>query len=582
MSRFKSPPRAGFSLSALFSALSLLPMAAYTQTPPLPDAGRILQETRPVLPPAERKAPAPLIEQRDDRPLSLPAGETLTVKEFRFEGAEFIAETELQDALASYRGRTLTLAEIEEAARRITNLYRERGYLVARVWVPRQDASGGTLTLRVVPGKYGQVSVRNHSFVDDARIAAYFAGLSGDQAVTREELERAMLLVGELPGVNLPKVSISPGKDAGTSDFAIDVDADKRYSGYASLDNLGSRYTGKGGKHRTGKGRLSVGASWYSPVHLGDALDFSGMSNEGGGLTNARLAWSTPLGASGLRGELAAQSAHYRVGDVFEELRSKGRADALEANFTYPILLTRSQNLRASLGLVGRDLRDELRAVDRKTSKRSYAATFGLNYDRYGSLLGHDAYFSLGGSLTFGKLNIDEADERALNKADGSAKTVGRYGRANLSALARLAVTERLSASASLTAQRAMRRNLDSSEQFQISGIYGVAAYREVVSGDHGYWLNVEMRYALPAVTSAPGLRHAVSVFADTAHVNLHNPGYSTVNGVTSKSVGVGYNVTWGTLFARLRVANASGRWPESVPSDDRHTRFLAQVGVVF
>lgn len=545
-----------------------LSTAAFAQTPPPVDAGKALQESRPSLPPSPPRAPQPIIEQREEAPLALLAGQTLRVEAFRFEGADFIPEADLQAAVAAYRGRALSMAEIEAAANRVTALYRSRGYLVARAWVPRQDASGGTLTLRIVVGRYGKVSLRNASLVRDRQVAGYFAGLQGDKPVTRDELERAMLLVGDLPGAALPKVSIAPGEAPGTSDFDVEVPPGPRFNGYLLGDNHGSRYTGEN--------RASLGLSLNSPFGLGDKLDFSGMGSGNGDLRNGRLAYSAPLGSNGLRGELAVANTTYKLGDAYASLDAKGRATSVEANFSWPLQRTRAQNLTATLGLVGRDLRDEIDSVNQVTTKKAYAATFGLTHERYDQWFGRDAYFSATGSLTWGHLDIDEAAMKAANQA--GANTVGDYGRANLSLLGRLSLTGKLSATASLSAQQSLNRNLDSSEQLLISGTRGVMAYQDTVSGDNGYLANVELRYALPAMA---GITHSVSAFVDGGQTRLHDARYTTTNGVNLSDVGVGYSLSWRGLFARAQVAHAAGNWPAAVPHDDR-TRFLLQVGSVF
>jgi hemolysin activation/secretion protein len=543
--------------------------AAVAQTaPPVFDAGKALQETRPAPPSTQQREPDPIIIQQEETSLALPVGQTLMVKAFRFEGAEALPEADLQAAVADYVGRSLTMAEIEAAADRITALYRNRGYLVARAYVPRQDASGGTLTIQIVTGQYGKVSTHNQSLVRDGQIEGYFAGLARNKAVSRAELERAMLLVGDLPGASLPKVRIEPGSEQGTSDFNIEVEPGPRFNGYVLGDNYGSRYTGKN--------RLSLGASLNSPFSLGDRLDFSGMGSEDSGLLSGRFAYSAPLGHSGLRGELAVSNTTYELGSIYEPLEAKGRATSVEANFLYPILRTRSQNLNATLGLVSRKLRDEINVVDQVSTRHVVAATFGIAHERYGKLLGLDAHFSATGSLTWGHLKIDEADMKAANKA--GADTVGDYGRVNLSLLGRLALTEQLSTSASISLQQSINRNLDSSEQLVISGTRGVMAFEDTVAGDNGYLFNVELRYALPSFV---GVQHSVSAFFDSARITLHDADYTTGDGVTLNDVGLGYQVAWRSLFARAQVARVLGSWPSALPKDDR-TRFLLQVGMAF
>src|SRR6202041_384153 len=65
--------------------------------------------------------------------------------------------------VAPYLNRELTFAEINEAAAKVTRYYRNRGYVVARAYLPRQDASDGVLELQVALGSYGGATVKNNS-----------------------------------------------------------------------------------------------------------------------------------------------------------------------------------------------------------------------------------------------------------------------------------------------------------------------------------------------------------------------------------------------------------------------------------
>ena len=553
-------------------ASTLLTGAAWAQAqvrPPPVDAGKAAQEARPPVPAEPKQAPAPAIVQQPDRPLALPAGDTLHVDAFRFEGADGVADAALQAAVARYRGRALTMAEIEAAAAQVTALYRARGYLVARAWVPQQDARAGTLTLRIVVGRYGRVAVANRSLVADRRIDAYFADLAGNRPVTRDALERDMLLVGDLPGAMLPQVSVAPGSAAGTSDFTIEVAPGERVGGYLVADDYGARYTGRQ--------RVSAGVSVNSPLALGDRLDVSGMGSAGADLLSGRVAWSTPLGATGLRAELAASRTTYQLGDLYAPLDALGRSDAVEATFSLPLRRTRTHTLVATLALADRKLRDEIRSAGQVTTKQAHAATFGLAYDRFGPWRGHDGYVSVAASATWGRLGIDEPDMAAANRA--GAATLGSYAKANLTLTGRLALSDRVDLQASIEGQRALRRNLDSSEQLLVSGSRGVLAYENAASGDDGLLLHAELRRTLPDVGRAT---HGLSVFTDLARIRLHDAAYATAPGASDathlKDAGIAYNLSWRAFFARAQVAHAVGRWPGSMP-DARRTRLLFQLG---
>ena len=554
-------------LAVIFGSLGLS-IAAFAQTPPPYNAGSALKDAQPVQPGAPRKAPEPVIIQTEEKPLALPAGQTLTITTFRFEGADFIPEAELLALLASFKGQALSMSDIEAAAARITAVYRDRGYLVARAYVPKQDASDGTLTIRVVIGRYGKVSIRNQSLVGDEPITGYFAGLKPDTAVSRSELEHSMLLVSDLPGASMPKLTISPAETPGASDFDVDVQPGKRFAGYLYGDNYGSRYTGES--------RMSVGASLNSPFRLGDRLDFSGMASDGSGLLNGRLAYSLPLGSSGLRGELAYGKTTYALGDIYSDLDATGYADTLETTFSYPLQRSRMQNLKLTLNLAGRQIRDELGAVSQVTEKHAEVATLGVTHERYGQLFGRDTYSSISGSIAFGHLSIGDNEQRALNQA--GANTVGDFSKVDFSFFGRLALTDKLTTSTTLAVQQSLKRNLDSSEQLTISGTRGVMAYEQSVSGDSGYLFNAELRYALPGKF---GIDHSVSLFYNTGRVHLYNADYTTSNGDHLSDVGLGYQLSWQKLFARAQISRAIDSWPSSVSRDDR-TRFLLQAGMVF
>jgi len=300
------------------------------------------------------------------------------------------------------------------------------------------------------------------------------------------------------------------------------------------------------------------------------------MISDGSGLFNGRLAYSLPLGSSGLRGELAYGKTTYELGDIYADLQATGHAETLETTFSYPLQRSRQQNLNLTLNLAGRKMRDELAAVSQITDKQAEVATLGITHERYGSLFGFDAYSSLSGSIAYGHLSIDDDVQRTLNQA--GANTVGDYSKANVSFLGCLALTDKLSTSTSLSLQHSLNRNLDSSEQLMISGTRGVMAYQQTVSGDNGYLFNVELRYALPGLF---GVEHSASVFYDTGRVEFQNGDYTTVNGQHLSDVGIGYQLSRKGLFARVQVNQTLENWPSSLAHDDK-TRLLVQAGLAF
>jgi hemolysin activation/secretion protein len=271
--------------------------AAFAQnaTPGLPfnigDAVRQTNEAARHAPVSRSSAPLVLPHLAEPQ-LKLNDKETLFVRTFKVEGPNVVADAELHDILAPYESRKLTLAQIYEAADQITTLYRNKGYLVAKAYVPAQDARHGVLRIKVVPGKYGNITVQNDSLVrQDYLQAVIDHALAGSSFVQKDPLERAMLLTSDLPGAGMPRAAIGAGQIPETSDFTFGVPAGRRIDGYLLGDNFGSPFTGRD--------RLSGGFNLNSPLGIGDRLSAFGIISENHEIENGRIPIRCRLGTTG-------------------------------------------------------------------------------------------------------------------------------------------------------------------------------------------------------------------------------------------------------------------------------------------
>jgi hemolysin activation/secretion protein len=224
-----------------------------------------------------------------DPPFVLKDKEKLLVLRFRLEGPQLVDEVQAQALLAPYEGRSLTIADIYEAADRITTLYRNAGYVVAKAYVPAQNAKGGTLRIKIVPGKYGAVTLKNESLVRDRHMQGVLdAALKGETYIQKDRLERAMLLMSDLAGAGVPRIAIGPSRVPETSDFVFSVPEGRRLDGYLLGDNYGSPFTGRN--------RLSGGFNFNSPFGFGDRVSAYGIVSDDAKLQNGRIAYSSPIG----------------------------------------------------------------------------------------------------------------------------------------------------------------------------------------------------------------------------------------------------------------------------------------------
>ena len=264
---------------------------AEAQIPRPPDAGRALKDAPqppalPTPPPPTIQLPAPEAPAKPDA--AAPPTLSFVLKDVVFKGNTVFGSDVLRGLAEDKIGQQVTLADLEEIARRVTERYQQAGYPLAQAVVPAQDVTGGVVEISVIEGKLGRIRLNRapEAPVSDTRLAGIAANLPVGQPITQRNLERTMLLLSDIPGVRVES-ALEPGEEAGTTDLVIDVHAAPRVLLGADADNWGSYFTGqyRGGLY----GRVN------SPFGLGDNLDLRLFNSSGGGQT----LWTHRLRASG-------------------------------------------------------------------------------------------------------------------------------------------------------------------------------------------------------------------------------------------------------------------------------------------
>jgi hemolysin activation/secretion protein len=545
-----------------FFALALLAPPALAQTPP--DAGRIQEQLR--VPELPRRPAAPQIR------IEPPPGEAKAdsppffVSGFRVAGASVFPERELV-ALLGDAGRPMTLGEIQTRADRVTARYKDAGYIVARALVPAQDVREGVVEIRVIEGRYERIDIANASEVSETRLRALLGEVREDSVVHGPTLERAVLLISDLAGVQ-PKATLEPGAQAGFTNLVMEVTPTKKLDLDVSVDNGGSRFTGRY--------RATYGAAVNSPLGIGDRLAVR-YTTSGQLLDSLRLGYDTPLGSRGLRGSIYMSETSYELGEEFAALDASGSARNFGAGLAYPWLRSAERNVRVHLGGEYRELDDRLGPVHNE--KTLGLVQWGVGGDM------RDAFFGGGltiaqATVTHGKVTIHTP--ALITQDAATARTHGRYNKLFL-ALNRLqTVTENLRGVLSYTGQRATG-NLDSSEKFSVGGMTGVRAYPPgEAAGDDVHLFQAELRYN---AGSALGAQLTPSLFWDHARSRLNHDTWQGFTGTNERTLtGVGAGLEWtapGQFFIRTWLARKVGNEPATADTDRRHRLWL-QAGVLF
>ncbi len=310
---------------------------------PRPQTPEPLPEARATTP-----APAPLLRQQV-------APEAAAETRFAFrtlviDGASAIPETELRALWRAKPGDEISVSTIFEFADAVTRTYSARGYLLSFALVPEQALSEGVVRIQIIEGYVSAIRVKRNGAVREIRSVAEAAGeplavrtaarILESRPLKAEDLERALLLMNDLPGLAATS-QLAPSPDTpGTSLLTIDlshgaVRADASYtnmmSGVLGRDMLGGglRFSGDSGEVRL--------RGWASPD--GDRYrSFTGEATK----------W---LGPNGLRIDGRTSFSWSRpIGELLEAIRYRGETLNVDLGMSIPIRRSRANNIGLTVG----------------------------------------------------------------------------------------------------------------------------------------------------------------------------------------------------------------------------------------
>ena len=492
-------------------------------------------------------------------PAATPAdGRAIRIARVRFSGARAFSDATLAALAGVGTPRLLTLADLRAMAARVTDFYHQHGYFVAQAYLPAQDIVDGSVTIAVLEGHYGQISLRNSSPVSDGLLAKLLSGLHQGDAVAIEGLESSLLQIADVPGAEV-KSTLVPGASVGASDLIVEVMPGQRVSGSVDADNYGNRYTGG----------TRAGAALYlnNLAGHGDLLSLRALTSNDG-LRYARAAWQAQFGRA--KAGVAYSHMRYRLGEDFSALQAHGTASIASLFASYPLLRSRSHNLNALASVDAKRFRDEADVAATSAAKKATVGLLGLNGNARDGI-GGGAVSSFALAWYSGELALQGSAALATDAA--SVRSNGHFNKLSLQLTRLQELGPHAALYAALNVQLS-NDNLDTSEKIGLGGGSGVRAYPSGEAfGDQGHVLNLELRVPLPqGLNMLPGQVQLVG-FVDHGSVLLNrNPWTSGQNRRTLSAAGIGFNWELHKRFSvNLSVARKLGNEVATSAPDARH-----------
>jgi len=476
------------------------------------------------------------------------------IKQISIEGNTKLPFSVLSELTKKYE-KEVTMSELHELCDLITQKYREKGFLLAKSYIPPQEVVDGKIKIIVMEGYYDKVNVLNKSLIENSHVNGYFQSLSKGNAIQSDELQRQLLLVNDLKGVFI-KSMLKPGSEKGTSSLDIEVTQEERVNGFVTVDNSNNKYTDP---VRT-VGSINI----ISPLSRGDLITLTGATS-GKRMMYGQANYQTPIDYDGVvvGGSLSALS--YKLGDDYEILDATGTATTEGLFASYPLIRSRDKNLSVQIDYNHKNMTDKIGVTELESKKKldTIVPSFIYKESRWGGLTRVNA------SVSLGVVGLDNENADEYN-------TEGSYNKifADISRIQPLSSDFLLYGKVS---GQTSGKNLDSAEKMSLGGPYGVRAYPQgESSSDEAVMANVELQYhLLPSVD--------FTLFYDFASGKTEKEVLSSDKNNTHKlsgtGLGVAYHAPYGFEF------NATAAWKlgdEPTSDNNKSPRIWAGISKTF
>ena len=550
-----------------FLPVALISISQSLLAAQLPTAGSQLQQI-PTIPVPQTTLHEIRIDQGTQSNAATSDKTEITVNSIHISGNHIYTEATLLGVTGFTSTRIFHLNDLREMARKITDYYHSHGYFVAQAFLAAQDIQDGSITITVLEGKYGKVSLNNQTNVKDYIAYDLLKDVKSGNTIEIDPLESSLLLLSDLPGVNI-KSTLMPGSSVGTTDLLVDILPGQSITGSVFADNYGNRYTGE---YRVG-GTIN----FNELTGHGDVLSVGGFTGIDG-LYFGRIGYEAQIGRA--RAGIAYSRIQYHLLKEFKDLKANGNEDIYSIYGSYPLIRSRKTNLFAHVGFDHKDFQDNIDTIPSTTNKQINVGSVSLIGDHRDNWLG-GGFNTYSGTLTHGNLDIQSSDALAADQL--GARTNGDFDKFSFTASRLQNVTETFSLYGKVQGQVASK-NLDISEKMELGGAYGVRAYPEGEAfADDGYLLNLEARMLLPKWSDRIPGRMQLIGFVDTGSVTVNHNNYGLQdNHRTLSGAGVGLD-WWDNNNFQVRVSYAFKLGNEkAISAPDESGRLWAQVVKLF
>ncbi len=468
------------------------------------------------MPSSSQSALPPLSEGRGP-------GTQFHLNDIKMDG-QAITDPDLRKFLKRHIGKGVSWAYLKSLETGLTRYFRAKGWFLAQVTLPVQEISDGTVSYHLAPGYVTKVVYEGDKSQIDSVVESYVNKIKDNKPLTTKTLERYLLLLNDLPGMQA-KINFSPSlKYSEASVMTVHLHR-KKMDAALTVNNDGTQYVGPW----QGMGQVSVNDAIFMEDKLTAGFGWSPAHR---GMEMVRGNYEKYLGSEGLKLEVSGNHVKTRPGDFLQILEIEGTAEQGSVGLKYPMFRSRYQNLWIE-GQVGfYNMSNEVGLLNVTTEDKIRTASATVSYDFSDVFCGKNL-FEVGVRKGF------RAFGATPNKSLTSSRPVGYtdFTKATLKAL-RVQALGKFQA-IFLVQGQISSESLLNAERFSMGGgPYNRAYPSGVAIGDNGLFGRIELNYIFEKM----GMVDHVIPYTYYTEGSVHNlsQGINEVSRRSVRSIGFG------------------------------------------
>lgn len=529
---------------------------------------RIEKEKKP--PEVEEKkpevAPPPVKEER------------VFIKKINVIGVTLVSQKKIEEIIVSFENKELILRDLQMAADLITGVYRQKGYITSRAYLPPQKIEQGMLEIKVIEGITGDLEIKGNRYFKTALLKEKIT-LKKGEPFNYNILRKNCSKINEHPD-RTTRTMLMPGKEPGTTDIVLEVkDQLPIHIGF-DWDNFGSRYIEKD-RYRTTLTHNNL-LGWE------DILTLQYQLAEADTYWLTSLRYLLPITEDLDLGFFVARTK-LDLGREYKDLDARGKSRLYSIYLTQSLIEEESIDLSLNLGFDYKDIFN-FQLGDETSRDRLRIAKIGLDLDltdNFGrTLITNEVDFGIPDVM--GGLKEKDSSEQGTDASKGHGGSRAGSGGEFIKDTLDLLRLQRMPFNSVLLWKNQFQFSpyiLTAAEQFQIGGIVNVRGYppAEVV-GDRGYASTFEWSfppYLIPKDINVPFSKakfydaFRIAALYDWATARLKRPSATEEKNKTLRSAGCGIRFNLPENFS-LRLDFG---WPlDNTPTDSDHLHTWMEV----